>query len=380
VAHHPDDGAVGPYDCLSDQFTNLFCSFVLCAQSTTTNTTAAVAVATAAAVAPATPPTTTASVTSYNPATSALVCADEGCSAYPLPDYYDESDFGLPLFWLKVMNDAGKDDEFSISIPDRPHNRSCGAGGAKRRSKHLEGIWKTWHATEQEETIPILERSKSLPEKLRATATTTSPVYCYHYNLDPEQEDFGYDSDPEQDYPRQRMQRGQAMITSSKPLLNQAIPSFHHHRPASIDTTIKVMTPTTKALNEDSSLYDPPPPPPPPRRQNGNNNDGASPVFGFDLKDTPTKEDSKMTLGPTRRLRSGLDPFSALGPSPKDLMTPQGEMFLRTFIHVRIGGSPTLVMGPQIVANSCFSNSNIPFNCCILSLFHIRRQPIPRFL
>ena len=325
AVHHHEDGTVGPFDCLSDQFTNMFCSVVLCVQPTTLNVNAASAAH----------PSTTG--TSHNNSTTTLACVDEGCSAYPLPNYYDESDFGfasMPLFWLRIMDNAGgKEDEFTKSIPDRPHNRSSGIG-PKQRSKHLEGIWKTWHAAaDQEDCIPILERSKSLPDHLRATAaSSTASVYCYHFNLDPEQVDFGYDSDPEQDYGHQKLGRAKELITP-QPSAIQQTPSYRNRRPQPIDTTMKAMTPTTRTLNNDSSTYIPPPPPPPPRRcQDG----PSSPAFSFQCTEPKVQmPDSKSNHSPTRRLRASLDPFSSVGPSPKDLMTPQGEMFLRTFIHVR---------------------------------------------
>jgi hypothetical protein len=343
---HGEDGTVGPYDCLSDNFTNLFCSVVLCAQPTTfasSNT----STATAAALA-----SNSATHTSHNyNVTTVVACADEGCNAYPLPDYYDESDFGfasMPLLWLRAMNNStGNGNEFSVPIPTRPNNRSCGVGGPKQRSKHLEGIWKTWHATtEQDEAIPILERSKSLPEKLRTTTSIATSTYPYNYNLDPEQADLGYDSDPEQDYPRRRAQRAKALINQKSP--NQT-PSYRDQRPPSIDTTMSMMTPRAKIFSDDSTPYylqHPPPPPPPPTSSRHR----AAPAFDFDhdeyddvVAQQPHPGNSIKTRAaplptnppPRRQLRAGLDPFNPQGPSSKDLMTPQGEMFLRTFIHVR---------------------------------------------
>jgi hypothetical protein len=367
AVHHHDDGTVGAYDCLSDQFTNMFCSVVLCAQPSTLNVNASSAAAHSSTTAP-----------SHNNSTTTLACVDEGCSAYPLPNYYDESDFGfasMPLFWLRIMNETGgKEDEFTKSIPSRPHNRSSGVG-PKPRSKHLEGIWKTWHAAaEQEDCIPILERSKSLPDHLRATVTSSasaSPVYCYHFNLDPEQEDFGYDSDPEQDYPHRKMGRAKELMTPQR-VLKQQTSSYRDRRPQPIDTTMKVMTPTAKTVHEDSFTYLPPPPPPPPRRCH----DGpSSPAFSFQRTEAKAQiPESKHNQTPTRRLRASLDPFSSVGPSPKDLMTPQGDMFLRTFIHVRckLGG----VYFIDCVFHRWFAHPRVFF--CVFTTN--RRLPIRRFL
>jgi len=411
----PEDGAVGPYDCLSDQFTNLFCSVVLCAQTPVTNSNGTT---TPGAGGTSTSTTTAMTTSQTNNAATATVCADEGCSAYPLPDFYDEADFGfasMPLFLSRILSDAtGKQDEFSISIPDRPHNRSSGVGGGpKQRLKHLEGIWKTWHAaTDQEDNIPILERSKSLPEKLAPPIPQSKSTYFYYHGMpDPEQDDLGYDSDPELDCPHRKMQRSKNMSTTPEPqehpFSEKETLSYRDHRPPSIDTTVEMMTPTIKTLNEESSMYQPPPPPPAACRH-GFDDDGVDDdddvvvtKFTFDgdhgtkskrrdskTKLRPSRDDSSHGLRPTRRLRAGLDPYNATGPSFKDLMTPEGEMFLRTFIHVRVCGISNFLFVVH-VNRSAFALYRFPILTCGMKFTFIffphslpicfRRLPIRRF-
>jgi len=272
-----DDGAVGMYDCLSDQFTNFFCSSEqppnLCLQQ---------------------PPAPSSNRSEPENPLSSINWTDAGCSEYQLQNLFGPKQgadvFSSLQFWLT----PSQDEEKSAAVArQKPYNRS--SGGRKRRSKHIEKIWKSWHG---EQSIP-LERSKSLPTELRL------PLLSGKDNS--YAKDVCYDSDPEQEHPHKH-KRGEAL--RSPPKHNR--PNFRNWRPLPINT-----------LSNDENCYIGVAKLPSAPRN-------STPANAFDFY---TGRRESFAIPRMRSRRRSFD--TPIGPTDFDLLNPEGEHIIRSFIQVR---------------------------------------------
>lgn len=272
------------YDCLSDQITTMFCSSEqLCMPTLLANKSSS----------------SNGSNGSENHQVTASRCTEVGCTEYQLKDFLntDGTDvFTSFQFWLT----PSRKEETSRHDMQEPHNRS--SGSRKRRSKHVETLWKSWHG---EQSIP-LERSKSLPTEPKRPSIPSA-------SEDVSLMDVCYDSDPEQEY-RQRPSRGEALQT---PAVKRN--SFRDRRPVRIAT-----------IEEHDSCYLGTAQVPPAPRSGGA---PSSKQFNFHPKDR--KNSSSSTSSSTKSCPRGRPLDTPTGPSAHDLMSPEGEPFLRSFIQVR---------------------------------------------
>jgi hypothetical protein len=168
---------VGMIDCLSDQFSNLFCSGA--DQPDAAHRSAGDATKQDA----------------YNVSSS--------CSELQLLDLLNAANPGK--FW---MSPCEKENHQVIRQHQTHQNR---AASRKRKSAYVQRLWNNWYS---EKTIPI-QRSKSMPSK---------PT--------PSMEDFQfdtyYDSDPEQEH-KDPQSRGEAQKQQTRL-------SFRYHRPSPVQT------------------------------------------------------------------------------------------------------------------------------------------------
>ncbi len=266
-----EDGAIGMYDCLSDQIANFFCPVEqpmnFCIQ----------------------PRASTPSRLSTETHHLAATCVDSGCTEYQLQDFFNTKAsadvFSSLQFWLTPSQ---KEDRKSRSTHD-PCNRS--ATGRKRRSKHIQRLWDSWHAAP---VIP-LERSKSLPCELRNTS--------FIFDDDNHTNDACYDSDQEQEC-RQKAQRAEA-------LREPKAKGFRGHRPSPIN-----IVPENEKLYLGMARV-----PTAPR----NALKKASDQFNF----------HGQRRGCLATTASGFRRIAfPMAPTENDLMSTEGEHILRSFIQV----------------------------------------------
>jgi hypothetical protein len=196
---------VGMYDCLSDQFSNLFC--------------------------PADPHNRSA-VESSKPENHqmATTCAEVSCSDIQIRDLFSPVNPGIDVFSsLQFWLTPSQEEQITGSQCHTPRNRSY---SRKRKTSHIQRLWNGWHV---ENSIP-LERSKSMPSE--PTPSTLDLQF-----------DVFYDSDPEQEHQEKRS-RGDFL---QQPKVEQ---HYRSRRPRSIETILE---------NEVCSFDDYMPVPPTPR-------------------------------------------------------------------------------------------------------------------
>lgn len=312
-----DAGTVGPYDCLSDEFTNLFCAMAMCDQQP-----------------PASPEQSPSKSLAATPSVASTVgqpldCMDISCSAYDsydwiAPHHGDGLFQAMPFWGSSSRSRRGRGQEFSLQVPQHPHNR-----GPKQRARHVHRLYKTWHTVGGEE-IPLVERSVSLP------GSNQDIENCFSYanvRSASAEGNLGYDSDPEQDHPHCQKRRTRALLRNQRG-------SFRDYRPAPIETSMGFSP--SKSIAKASKLLHPfgaPPPPPPPSAPRHKNRT----PFNFSAESIQAVTASPVLPAPPRqshRLPTSATAASATAsnPSPKELMShrEEGDISLRTFIHVRI--------------------------------------------
>lgn len=269
----PEEGAVEMYDCLSDQLTNFFCPVEQPANFCVEKS------------APSTPPR----ASSENQLT--VNCADAGCSEYQFRDFFGSQDGVDVLSSLQFWMNPGKKEGLKGGTRQKPQNRS--SCNRRRRSQRVQKVWNSWHAVA---SIP-LARARSYPSEPRSPAMSMS-----------EDDDVCYDSDPGQEYP-QRIQRGE-VLENPPPKPHEG---FRTRRPPPINTTPEFESCYVGVAKVPSA----------PR------NDSTTPnKFNF----YPRRRDTFVGTHQKNRRRF----FDApIAPTEFDLMSPEGEHVLRTFIQVR---------------------------------------------
>lgn len=289
-----EERSAGAYDCLSDQITNMFCPAEhLCLQQQHS--------------------TNHAQISSGETRQLAASCTDAGCTEYNGCTEYQLKDFlaadGVDVFaTLQFWLTPSQEEEAKRGERHKPNNRT--SASRRKRSKHIETIWNSWHA---EQSIP-LERSKSLPSELvpqhPSPASQAEETYL---------NDVCYDSDPESEFP-QRTSRGAVLRTPKE------VKSFRDRRPASIAT-----------VQEDGSCF------------LGKAQVPQAPRSGnapekFDFHPKRTAEQRKRKSDPPR-----------VEPSELDLLRPGGEPLLRSFIQVRHS------FAPEDFVSCMLYSSSVPF-------------------
>lgn len=279
------DEAVGMYDCLSDQITNLFCPVEqptnYCVYKSTKSGSSSEA---------------------NHVQVAAPSCTDVACTDYQFKDLFSSGEEGADVFAsLQFWLTPSQEEKLTTTHHKKPQNRST-TKSRKRRSNHIRKLWNTWHA---EKTIPI-ERSKSMPAEREGLIPSLMATDSFP-------SDICYDSDPEQEL-QEKVDRGEELqrLTTT---------SFRDYQPQPIQTSIgTIWEDECCYFDDDSTMAHRVPPTP--------RNSMSHAPFHF----YPRRQDSFST--PTSQgMRSSLHD-SPLGPTEFDLMHPEGEYVLKDFIQV----------------------------------------------